>query len=197
MYADDTALCFSSNDLSHIKLFMNKDLEMVHEWFIANKLTINPNKTKCTLFCSNRLRKSLSYPDIFLGSHKIDYVDKFDYLGFTLDSCLTFEQHLTRTIQRINSKAVIFYKIRRFINPKIALQLYKSYLLPILEYGDLFMGSCSMKTVAALQKFQNRLLRLIHNPTERTSNFDLHVNSKLLPVAYRRFLAIYRIMFYL
>lgn len=59
------------------------------------------------------------------------------------------------------------------------------------------MCSCLMKTVATLQKFQNRFLRLVHKPIDRISNFNLRVNSKLSPVAYRRFLPIYRIMFYL
>lgn len=180
-----------------MKQVINEDLQLVHAWSVANKLTINPNKTKCTLFSTKGRRKKLIYPEIFLGSNKIDFVEKYEYLGFMLDNCLTFEQHLTCTIQRVNSKAVILYKVCNLINPKIALQLYKTYLLPILEYSDLFMGSCSMKTVALLQKFQNRLLRLVYNPLNRISNFDLHVKANLLPVGYRRFLSILRIMFYL
>lgn len=162
-----------------MKQVINEDLQLVHAWSVANKLTINPNKTKCTLFSTKGRRKKLIYPEIFLGSNKIDFVEKYEYLGFMLDNCLTFEQHLTCTIQRVNSKAVILYKVCNLINPKIALQLYKTYLLPILEYSDLFMGSCSMKTVALLQKFQNRLLRLVYNPLNRISNFDLHVKANL------------------
>lgn len=132
MYADDTVLCCSGNDLSQIRQSMNDDLLLVHDWMIANKLTINPSKTKCTLFSINR--KHLNYPDIYLGRAKIEFVDTYEYLGFVLDSCLSFQAHLSRTLQKINSKAVILYKVRNLMNPRIALQMYKTFLLPILDY---------------------------------------------------------------
>lgn len=178
MYADDTALCYSGQDLALIKQSMNDDLQLLYDWTVANKLTLNPGKTKCTLFSSKGKRKHMSYPEIYLANTRLEFVEKYEYLVFVLDNCLTFEAHLSRTMQRINSKAVILYKVRNLINPSIALQMYKTYLLPSLEYGDLFMGSCSVMSVAKLQKFQNRLLRLVHKPVTRILDFDLHVKSK-------------------
>lgn len=98
-------LCYSGDDLVQIQNAMNADLQLVYSWTVANKLTINQNKTKCTFFSTKRKKKQLDYPAIYLGSTKIDFVEKYEYLGFMLDSCLTFEPHLLHTLQRINLKA--------------------------------------------------------------------------------------------
>lgn len=132
MYADDTVLCCSGDDPMQIQQAMNTDLQLVYNWTVVNKLTINPSKTKCTLFSTRRSKKQLDYPAIYLGVTKIDYVEKYEYLGFIFDRYLTFEPHLSRTLQRINLKAIILYKVRNLINLRIALQMYKTYLLPIL-----------------------------------------------------------------
>ena len=41
MYADDTNLTFSSYNLSDLQKEMNKDLEHVATWLLANKLILN------------------------------------------------------------------------------------------------------------------------------------------------------------
>lgn len=87
-----------------------------------------------------------------------------------------FEQQLSRFIQRVDSKAVIL-----------------SYILPTLEYGDFL--SCTTSSVAKLQKFQNRLLRVVVNQLGRISDMELHVKFKVLPLSYRWYLSIYPLMF--
>ena len=44
---------------------INTDLENVHKWLIANKLTLNKEKTECMLVGSrHRLQQSLGNPEI-------------------------------------------------------------------------------------------------------------------------------------
>ena len=44
MYADDTNLFFSHKNLKQLFLTVNKELKNIHEWFIANKLSLNTKK---------------------------------------------------------------------------------------------------------------------------------------------------------
>ena len=46
MYADDTSLSVSSESASDINISLNKELESVHVWLTANKLTLNIEKTE-------------------------------------------------------------------------------------------------------------------------------------------------------
>ena len=50
LYADDTTLQKSSNDLKNLFNEANLELEKLSDWFKANKLTLNVSKTKHTIF---------------------------------------------------------------------------------------------------------------------------------------------------
>lgn len=138
MYADDTALCCVSSTLSQLELMMNHDLKLMNSWSMANRLSLNASKTKCTLFRPKR-KKIMNFPVICLGSQILDFVSCYEYLGFLLDDRLSFEDHVVRLFQRVNAKCTILYKIRCYLNQYITLRLYKALLLPILEYGDIFV----------------------------------------------------------
>ena len=52
LYADDTCLLFSNENISSIEKHLHVDFNSLCEWFIDNKLSIHlrEDKTKCILF---------------------------------------------------------------------------------------------------------------------------------------------------
>ena len=44
MYADDTNLLVTGETASYIEMKLNHELENVHDWLLANKLTLNIEK---------------------------------------------------------------------------------------------------------------------------------------------------------
>lgn len=52
-------------------------------------------------------------------------------------------------------------KVRNAITGKIALQLYESMILPIMDYADIFCHNKSPKTIKRYQVIQNRCIRII------------------------------------
>ena len=50
MFADDTNLFFSSYDIKTLFHIVNQELINIHEWFKANKLSLNSSKTKYVFF---------------------------------------------------------------------------------------------------------------------------------------------------
>ena len=49
-FADDTTLYASGKTLRLIECEINHDLEIISDWFCANKLTLNVTKTVCMVF---------------------------------------------------------------------------------------------------------------------------------------------------
>ena len=45
VYADDTHLTYAGSSVDNIQFYLNQDLENVHNWLRANKLTLNMTKT--------------------------------------------------------------------------------------------------------------------------------------------------------
>ena len=54
MFADDTNLFFSENDIGRLTSLINSELKNISDWFKANKLSINIKKTHYILFCSKK-----------------------------------------------------------------------------------------------------------------------------------------------
>ena len=62
MFADDTNLFFSGNDLITLTNTVNQELALLSRWFKLNKLSLNIKKTNYMLFrtCNNKLDNDLN-----------------------------------------------------------------------------------------------------------------------------------------
>ena len=54
MYADDTHLTYAGNNIHNIQTSLKEDLENVHSWLRAKKLTLNMTKTEFMLIGSRQ-----------------------------------------------------------------------------------------------------------------------------------------------
>ena len=67
LYPDDTSILLSGSDLQKLVREMNRELELISEWFKANKLTLNNDKTYYMVFHRGR-RKFKN--NIIIACHK-------------------------------------------------------------------------------------------------------------------------------
>ena len=59
MFADDTNLFYSHQNIKTLSGTVNCELQKICEWFRANKLSLNETKTNCTLFHKSSTRDKL------------------------------------------------------------------------------------------------------------------------------------------
>ena len=59
-------------------------------------------------------------------------------------------------------------------------------LLPIIEYGDIFLSASTVENRKKLQILQNKGLRCVLNADLDASSNGLHEDAKLLKLKYRR-----------
>ena len=63
MFADDTNLFLFHKNIDTLFAIMNVELENVSTWFKSNKLSLNVDKTKWSLFHPS-LKKTVSFTDL-------------------------------------------------------------------------------------------------------------------------------------
>ena len=61
LFADDTTLYKTHNNLRYLKWNIEQDLTTLMDWFRANKLTLNLEKTACILFKKVETNKKSDY----------------------------------------------------------------------------------------------------------------------------------------
>ena len=86
MFADDTNLFCQGKSSTEIENKINTDLDNLHKWLIAHKLTLNQEKTESMLVGSRqRLQQSLNNPQIVISNHIIEQVSTKKVLGVIID----------------------------------------------------------------------------------------------------------------
>lgn len=191
MYADDTILFCEldthDNPLGKIRN-INDELSILNNWCRANSVTINADKTKFMVFSPNKRKFNNDFadglPDLVLNDKHLGHVLRYRYLGVELDWLLTMEYHVNYIVERIRPKIYTLGKIRCYIQSDTAIMIYKSLMLPIIEYG--FYLICNKQHIIRLQKIQNKILRLCFNTERVFPSFQLHTRARLLSLDLRQ-----------
>ena len=86
-------------------------------------------------------------PPIMLdvGGVPLQTVNCYKYLGVTLDGQLNFAKHVNRTISNVALKLKQFRRMRPFLTTTAAIMVYKNMLLPMIEYGDVFVKGATLE----------------------------------------------------
>ena len=93
LYADDTVVYFSGNDVDNIQTELNNSLFIIHKWMCSNKLTINFDKTVSFLIGSRHMLNKHDKLEILINNIPIQQVDHVKYLGFVIDNRLKWDIH--------------------------------------------------------------------------------------------------------
>ena len=107
MFADDTNLFYSHQNIKTLFGTVNCELEKICEWFRANKLTLNVRKTNYTLFHKNSTKDKLplKMPESIIKRKSL-----VKFLGVMLDENISWENHI-KTIEKKNQPKILVYYI--------------------------------------------------------------------------------------
>ena len=121
-----------------------------------------------------------------MNNNKLDKVSSYNYLGVHLDMNLNFHKYLQICVQRTTYKIYMLSKVRRYIDFNTALTIYKTMILPILEYGDVAYDNSDLQLLDKLQVLQNRALRICLNRQEHVPVVRMHQDCKIAKFKARR-----------
>lgn len=158
LFADDTSFTFNvprkTNDFTEVENTLTKVLE----WFTANNLLLNSNKTTCIKFgMPNVANTDIS---IVLDGNALKFVNTGKFLGITLDNKLQWGSHIEKLANRLSSAAFAVSQIRKLTDIATARTVYFSYFHSIMSYGILLWGrAADIQTIFVLQK---RAIRAIY-----------------------------------
>ena len=186
-YADDTVIHIAHHpgdrDTSNL---INADLELVRQWCISNKLSLNAKKTKAVTFTTRALQKRLIHPKLVIGNDKIENAPSYKYLGITLDNRLDLKKQVGITKRNVEHKLYMLRKIRKNFPEDTSLTVVKTMLLPILDYGELVYGVAPKTTLDNLQPLVNSALRTVYWNQNTRNHLKLHKLADLNLLHHRR-----------
>ena len=160
------------------------------QWCTNNVLTINASKTKWMVINQN---KRQCYQDINMlaNNRAIEQVDSYNYLGVIIDASLNFQAQRNKMNSQVQQRLNYLTKIRSYVTTYAAKIIYKTTILPIIDYGDFIYDQGVTYTNRSVQQLQNRGLRIVYNQhllkyNERMSTAELHALAGQHRLSYRR-----------
>jgi hypothetical protein len=120
LFADDTNLLHTENDLTSFKGKIIKVMKQLENWFLTNNLIINMEKTKAILF-QGRGSSLIHRPVPYLNNRKITYLSDLKCLGIYITENLSWPTHIQYLCQKLN-KALYLIK-----------SLHDSVSIPVLK----------------------------------------------------------------
>ena len=182
IFADDTAIFFECNDPTQLAHITENIMNNISEWFKANKLTLNLDKSNFCIFRSVKNKNKPIPESIKFGDKQIYRVSHIKYLGLYLDEHLSFSYHINEVCKSLRKYFPVFYNIRRYLNNAHIKAIYYSMIYSKIKYGILTYGLTTATNLNKVQIIQNKLLKVITNQKYRTPTNDLHNSLEILKV---------------
>jgi hypothetical protein len=86
MYADDRNLTACYDDLNDLQVILTSDLNNIHQWIVANKLTLNVDKTEYMIIGTRqKLKNCSSEMNINIGWKNLTQVVSKQVLRIIID----------------------------------------------------------------------------------------------------------------
>ena len=162
LFADDTNLTVSGVTATEIQDNLEIELNKVHMWLLANKLTLNAKKNEFMLIGSRqRLSQITADPILSIGSESIKRVSSTKTLGVTVDECITWKDHIDEVAKKAAKGIGILRRSKGFLDKDTLKTIYSAFVLPHFDYCALVWHNCSKAFQNKLQKLQNKAGRII------------------------------------
>ena len=158
LFADDTSLFCTAQDITTSTVSLNNDLTKISEWAVQWKMNFNsdPSKQAQELLFS-RKTSSKPYPSLNLNDNTVHQVQLQNHLVLFLDPKLSFDEHIQCILIKTRKIIGLIRKLQPIIPRAAVLTIYKSFLKPHLDYGDVVYDR------AFNESFQNKLESVQYN----------------------------------
>ena len=164
LFADDTVVINEGKTKNDLKTNLQNSVQKITDWFASNKLVTNNNKTEIIHFPLQRNKNSdCSALEIKIGNEVIKNKNNYKYLGITIDSALSFSDHIDSVIKKIKSVTFNLGRCAKYLNVSSRLTIYNSLILPHLLYGiSVWHPLAKQKKLNQLEKVQKKAIRIIN-----------------------------------
>ena len=184
LFADDTNIFLFNKSIVSLFVDASKALEKLNNWFSANKLSLNVDKTHYCIFRKrgNILDKNIQYPSLTLDNHIIERVNYTKYLGIIIDEFITFKEHINHLVNKLKQYCGFFYKFRSRLPKKCLRTIYFAMIHSHLNYGVAIYGNTTNSQLEPLLKINNKILRILQSKPLKTPVEQLYNNYNTLQI---------------
>lgn len=185
-YADDTSLIITDHDKINLFHKANTEISNLYDWFCANKLLLNANKTNFIVFRAPQNQCDFSDSNVFIdgipltqvGTHFEEKSTKF--LGMLLDESLTWRYHINYINNKIARSLFMIKQVKKTLPSENLRMLYFAMIHPYLSYGLTAWGNAAPNIINSTIVLQKKAIRTINSKAYNSHTEPLFKNMNIL-----------------
>ena len=196
LFADDTTLLFSHDDINVLISTVNSEFKKVCEFFRTNKLVLHPDKTKFIIFSRSKIIQNVVVvcdnnnegQNIAKNISSLARVNNEDstpaikFLGVFFDPDLNFKFHISSLRKKLSKSLYALRTVKKTLNQKSLFLLYNSIFHCHLLYA-IHIWSCSNSgPINDLFKLQKAAIRIIAGAGYNAHTEPLFKRLEILPL---------------
>jgi hypothetical protein len=168
LFADDTNIFTTDH------LLLRSEVQNIDVWCLANRLVLNYSKTFQMIFRAPN--KNINSKDfvVNIGNKILEVKSDIKFLGITIDSSISFKNHIITLCKKLNLCLLLMRSIRPYLDVKTMVDIYYTFFYPQVIYGIEFWGhgnKTDLKRIITLQKAALRIVLKIKPGEHVTSHF--------------------------
>jgi hypothetical protein len=163
-YADDTQLRLALRaDNADAGLSVLAACTMaVKNWYLVNGLMLNPDKSEAIIAgTSQQLYRMSGIKSLSVAGTTLPIADEIKTLGVILDSCMTFDSHVSAIARACSYQAQAILHILELLTQDLAEKLACSLILSRLDYCNAILCNAPAGARNKLQRVQNNAARIV------------------------------------
>ena len=156
-YVDDSKLYlkFKSNELCNTVSALNSDLNEICKGYCHNSLLMNPDKTNLLVIGVPQLLRQVTDFTITLCGKPISPTPVAKDLGVFLDQCLSYDEHIRKTVASCINKLIQINRIKHLLDKETLLLIINSFVFSRLFCYSSVWSNTSATNIHKLQLVRN------------------------------------------
>ena len=138
LFADGTSIFSTVKNINLSTDQSNSNLEKISNWAHLWKMSFNPDPMRQApenIFSRKRMEDC--HPSVFINDTIAECSTSQEHLDIHLDQKLDFNAHIKEKISKAYSGTGIIRKLQSKLPRNALLTIYKSFIRPHLDYGDI------------------------------------------------------------
>ena len=184
LFANDSNLFVSNSDVRILFERANDMLSRLQGWLLANKLSINYEKTYYMIFTPTKhlIDYDMNLFKLYIGNYIIPRSNCVKYLGVQLDDTLSWKPHILYLEKKIKRFIGIFYKRRGLLSYSCRKNLYYAFVYSNIQYGIEVYANTFPTYLSRISIINNAILRILQFKKRDTALIDLYRSYNTLPI---------------
>ncbi|KAI5735926.1 hypothetical protein M8J77_024290 [Diaphorina citri] len=188
LFIDDLLIIARGKNMDIVLDRFQRTLDDVQKWSEMNGVTFStdPGKSVCIDF--HRLRKTVT-PTLTLNGAQLKFAFSTKFLGLQWDAKMNWSLHVEyikkRALNSLNALKMVSNK-KWGVRRETLLNFYKSFILPIFDYGSIVYGSAKNHLLSKLNTIHHTGIRIATGALRTSPVVSLYVDSGIPPLTLRR-----------